>query len=71
MQAAREAALRPGSAELYPYLPVRMWTSAAHLAGLVARHLGAGEEVRDRSNRVLSEAHFEFRGEESDGHEVS
>jgi hypothetical protein len=71
MQAFREAALRPGAAELYPYLPARMWTSAAYLAGLVASHLGLGQEVPDRANRVLSEAHFEFRGQESGGHDVS
>ena len=77
MQAMREAALRPESAERYPYLPARMWTAAAHLAELVTRDSGIAK-VRDRTNRVLSEADFVFRdgGDEPwcpscQGHSVS
>jgi hypothetical protein len=62
MQALREAALRPDAAERYPYLPVRMWTAAAHLAELVASSRGIVAKVRDRTNRVLSDADFVFRG---------
>jgi hypothetical protein len=43
--------LRPECADRYPTLPARMWTSAARLAGLVAR-----------KGRTLPEADFEFRG---------
>jgi hypothetical protein len=62
MQAMREAALRQDAAERYPYLPARMWTAAAHLAELVARYRGIGAMVRDRTNRILSDADFLFRG---------
>jgi hypothetical protein len=65
MQVVRQAALRPSAAELYPYLPARMWTAAAHVAELVATNRGISAKVRDRANRVLSEAHFEFRGQDS------
>jgi hypothetical protein len=61
MQAVREAALRPSAAEHYPYLPARMWTEAAHLAELVASARGISAKVRDRTNRVLSDADFVFR----------
>ena len=62
MQAVREAALRPDAAERYPYLPARMWTAAGHLADLVARYRGIAVKVRDRTNRVLSDGDFMFRG---------
>jgi hypothetical protein len=62
MQRDREAALRAAAAEFYPFLPARMWTSAAHLTELVARSRGIGAEATDRANRVLSEDHFRFRG---------
>jgi hypothetical protein len=61
MQALREAALRPIAAERYPYLPARMWTAASRLAELVARYRGIVASVRDRTNRVLSDADFDFR----------
>ena len=61
-QPVREAALRPAAAELYPFLPARMWTSAAHLTELVATHSGIGAEGTNRANRVLSDDHFRFRG---------
>ena len=47
-QTMREAALRPGAAELYPFLPARMWTAAAHLTELVARYRGICAEACDR-----------------------
>jgi hypothetical protein len=78
MQTIREAALRPAAAERYPFLPVRMWTAASHLAELVAGYRGIAAMVRDRTNRVLSDADFIFRGEgdrsgvrPSGGHKVS
>jgi hypothetical protein len=62
MQPVREAALRAAAAKFYPFLPARLWTSAAHLTELVARSRGIGAEAMDRANRVLSEDHFRFRG---------
>ena len=62
MQPMREAALRPAAAEFYPYLPARMWTAAAHLAQRVARYRGMGAKAASRANRVLTDAHFMFRG---------
>jgi hypothetical protein len=61
-QTMREAALRPAAAELYPFLPARMWTAAAHLTELVARYRGVCAEASNRANRVLSDADFVFRG---------
>ena len=68
-QPVREAALRPAAAEYYPFLPARMWTAAAHLTRLVARYRGICAEAADRTNRVLSDAHFMFRdgGERKSG----
>jgi hypothetical protein len=63
-QSAREAALRPAAAESYPFLPARMWTAAVHLAELVARYRGICAVAADRTNRVLSDADFMFRGGE-------
>ena len=54
--ARREAKLRPECAERYPTLPVRMWTSAASLASLVA----SGTPLK--MGRTLLDTDFEFRG---------
>ncbi len=62
----REAALRSAGAEFYPFLPVRMWTTAAHLTELVARHRGVHAEAASRTSRVLPEPHFMFRAGETD-----
>ena len=57
----REAKLKTECAERYPTLPVRMWTSAASLAQLVASDTTpASEEVK--AHRILLETDFEFRG---------
>jgi hypothetical protein len=64
IQAIREAALRPSAAGLYPFLPARLWTAAGHLTELVAGYRGICAEATDRAHRVLSEAHFVFRGGE-------
>jgi hypothetical protein len=56
----REAALRPGAAKLYPYLPARMWTAASRIAELVARYQGRVSQAVGRACR-LSEVHFTFR----------
>jgi hypothetical protein len=57
----RQAKLRPESAERYPTLPARMWTSATWLAELVASFRGAQSGTPDK-DRILTEADFEFRG---------
>jgi hypothetical protein len=60
----RQAKLRPESAERYPTLPARMWTSANCLADLVASYRGARPERRGKpgEERALAESDFEFRG---------
>lgn len=58
----REARLRPEWAELYPALSAGEWESAAVLADrLMADSLlrGTGMALQ---GRVLSDAHFDFRG---------
>jgi hypothetical protein len=64
MQPIREAALKPTAAELYPFLPARMWTAATHLNELVAGYSGISAKTADRANRVLPDADFMFRGGE-------
>jgi hypothetical protein len=61
-ETVREAALRPAAAKFYPFLPARMWTAAAHLTELVRTHRGLCAKAAYRANRVLSDAHFMFRG---------
>jgi hypothetical protein len=60
-QSVLEAALKPSAAQSYPYLPVRMWTSARRLAELVARYRGIPAEAVNRIDRVLSRRDFMFR----------
>jgi hypothetical protein len=60
-QFIRLAALKPAAADAYPYLPVRMWTTADRLAALVARYRGISREALDRAHRILSDQHFMFR----------
>jgi hypothetical protein len=43
-QPIREAALKPPTADAYPYLPARMWTAAGRLAALVAKYRGIPAE---------------------------
>jgi hypothetical protein len=62
IQAIREAALKPGAADAYPYLPAWMWTAASRLAELVARYRGISAGAVDRLHRVLSDRGFMFRG---------
>jgi hypothetical protein len=58
----REARLRPEYANLYPGVRAGEWESAAVLADRVlAGHLLRGTTVVLR-DRVLVDAHFEFRG---------
>ena len=67
----REARLSLHAAHRYPWIQPGEWQPAAILADRVlAGHLLRG--VHDvASRRVLPEAHFEFRGGTSRGHERS
>jgi hypothetical protein len=58
----REARLKPDSADLYPTLPVRRWTSAGSLAELVTAWVRLERPGAFESTRPLMEADFEFRG---------
>jgi hypothetical protein len=59
----REARLRPEYALLYPMLTPGVWDSAADLANRVAAtRLLQLEDAYVLHDRVLAEAHFEFRG---------
>ena len=61
-QGVLQAALKPSAAEGYPYLPVRMWTTARRLAELVAKYRGIPAPL-DRIERVLPDQDFMFRRE--------
>lgn len=64
---SREARLYPQFAHLYPDLRAGEWVSAATMADRVlAGSLIRGGESAIRG-RVLLDAHFEFRGGESEG----
>jgi hypothetical protein len=62
--AVREAKLKPESADRYPMLPARMWTSASWMAALVASYRGERPERTEKPerDRTLSDDDFEFRG---------
>lgn len=61
-QGVLQAALKPSAAEGYPYLPVRMWTTARRLAELVAKYRGIPAPL-DEIERVLPDQDFMFRRE--------
>jgi hypothetical protein len=60
----RLAKLKPESADRYPTLPARMWTTAAWLTELVGsyRRARADEPGKPEKDRTLPETDFEFRG---------
>jgi hypothetical protein len=59
----REARVRPEHAHLYPMLVAGAWDSAAATADKVAAiRLQQLADAYVLHDRVLSEAHFEFRG---------
>ena len=61
----REARLRSASAHLFPGITPEVWIQAATMADIVwARRLQQG--ALSIADRVLSEAHFEFRNEGSE-----
>jgi len=58
----REARLRPESAHLYPGVPAGIWLPASEVgATLLMQHLRA-RSAPSLGNRLLDDAHFEFRG---------
>ncbi|HEV7366362.1 MAG TPA: hypothetical protein VGN76_11000 [Gemmatimonadales bacterium] len=64
----REARLRPEFADLYPTLTPGQWEPAARIAEVVlARLLLLEISEAPIQERILNEAHFEFRGETPDG----
>jgi len=64
----REARLRPEFADLYPTLAPGQWEPAARVAEVVlARLLLLEISEAPLHDRVLTEEHFEFRGETPDG----
>ena len=61
----REARLRSASAHLFPGITPEVWIQAATMADIVwSRRLQQG--ALSIADRVLSEAHFEFRNEGSE-----
>jgi hypothetical protein len=59
----REARLRPEYAHLYPMLNPGAWESAASIAELIAAtRLQQLDDTYVLHDRVLTDAHFEFRG---------
>jgi hypothetical protein len=59
----RQARLRPEHADRHPSIPVAMWTTALHMAELVASwRRAAGVLVTGTLSRRLSDEDFEFRG---------
>jgi hypothetical protein len=64
----RQALLRPEFAHLYPGIAANEWLPAAVLTDQVlALRLRARDRVPPTRERVLDEAHFEFRGVPSAG----
>lgn len=64
----REARLRQKFADLYPTLTPGQWEPAARVAeAVLARLLLLEISEAPLKDRVLSEDHFEFRGETPDG----
>lgn len=62
----REARLRPEFARLYPGLEPGVWLPAGEVAvGVVARILQLETRDLELEQRVLSDEHFEFRGQTS------
>jgi hypothetical protein len=59
----REARLRPEYAHLYPMIPANTWESAAITAERIAAiRLVQLADTYVLHDRVLTDAHFEFRG---------
>src|SRR5687767_8708578 len=58
----RQARLRPEHAARHPSIPVSIWTSAVHMAELVASWPRAAGIRLTTTVRRLSDEEFEFRG---------
>jgi hypothetical protein len=58
----RRARVRREFAELYPEIVPDMWISASRVARLVGRSRRNSRTNLVAGTRILSDAHFEFRG---------
>jgi hypothetical protein len=58
----RRARLRPEYAALYPGVVAGLWLGARRVAGIVRRSDPTARERERAAERLLPEAHFEFRG---------
>jgi hypothetical protein len=68
VNSSREARLRPEFATLYPGLEPLVWEDAATLADqLLSEHALKPSPGFMLNDRVLPEAHFEFRGGDPPG----
>jgi hypothetical protein len=62
----REASLRPEFQPWYPGIRAGRWLAADFVAHAVRRQLKPGKARGEVSARVLSDAHFQFRGGRQD-----
>jgi hypothetical protein len=60
--AIRRARLRLEFADVYPGIAPNVWLSARAVAGTVGRANRRNQRSEGNGERVLSNAHFEFRG---------
>lgn len=70
MTLIREARLRPAFAHLYPELPAGQWMPASQIGATILMSQLKSERAPSLGERLLDDAHFEFRGgiaREADG----
>jgi hypothetical protein len=58
----RRARLRPEYAQLYPFLVPYLWLGARSTARAVRRRDASARQRELNGERILPDAHFEFRG---------
>lgn len=62
MTLIREARLRPEFAHLYPELPAGQWMPASQVGASILMSQLRSERAPSLGERLLDDAHFEFRG---------
>ena len=62
MTLIREARLRPEFAHLYPELPADQWMPASQIGATILLAQLRSERAPSLGERLLEDAHFEFRG---------
>jgi hypothetical protein len=62
MTLIREARLRPEFAHLYPELPAGQWLPATQIGATILMSQLRAERAPSLGERLLDDAHFEFRG---------